>query len=274
MSLETIDTRHLGHERVIAAFLTDDGTLVDPGPASALDALLEGLGDVVPERIALTHIHLDHAGATGVLCRRWPEAEVWVHERGAPHLVDPAKLLKSAGRLYGEEHMERLWGEVAPVPAERVRALAGGEALDGWQVAYAPGHASHHVAYLHEADGTAFTGDAFGVRIPPDGPVLPPTPPPEVDVPSWRGTLERIAGWRPARLALTHFGVWDAIDEQLEAMRAGLDDLPRLAALDHDAFIAAARGRLPAEVRDPYERAMPSEHLWLGLQRARERELL
>src|SRR5213592_1452431 len=122
---------HLGTPRVICCHEPEPGVLVDPGPASSVDGLLAALGDVEPRRLLLTHIHLDHAGATGVLVRRFPEIQVYVHERGAPHLVDPSKLLASAEKLYGDD-MERLWGEVAPVPEENVHALSGGETVEGF----------------------------------------------------------------------------------------------------------------------------------------------
>jgi glyoxylase-like metal-dependent hydrolase (beta-lactamase superfamily II) len=193
--MRTIDVRHLGRERVIAAYLVD-GSLVDCGPASALDGLLAGLGDQRPARLLLTHIHLDHAGAAGKLVERWPDLEVWVHERGAPHLIDPAKLLASAGRLYGDD-MDRLWGEVVPVPARNLRVLSGGERVAGWRVAYTPGHASHHVSYLHERTATIFAGDVAGVRIPPEGHVLAPTPPPDIDLDAWHASLDLLDGWAP-----------------------------------------------------------------------------
>ena len=128
--------------------------------------MLEALGDEQPRAILLTHIHLDHAAATGALVRRWPELEVYVHERGAPHLIDPSKLLASAERLYGDQ-MQRLWGEIVPVPEANVKVLSGGETVLGMRVAYTPGHASHHVCYLHEESGTAFVGDVAACRIPP-----------------------------------------------------------------------------------------------------------
>ena len=137
----------------------------------------------VPRAILLTHIHFDHAGATGALVRRWPDVEVWVHERGAPHVIDPSKLVASATRLYGDD-MARLWGEVVPVPERNVRVLRGGERIGPWQVEYAPGHAQHHVVYLHEPTRTAFCGDVAGVQI-GGGPVLPPTPPPDIDLDAW-----------------------------------------------------------------------------------------
>ena len=190
-----IDVMHMDRDRVICAFEID-GLIVDPGPASCVDTLLDRLGPVEPRALLLTHIHLDHAGATGVLCRRFPELQVYVHERGAPHLIDPSKLLASASRLYGDE-MDALWGEVAPVPAERIQSLAGGETVEGFRVAYTPGHASHHVCYLHEDTGDAYVGDMAGVRIPPYEHTLAPTPPPDIDVEQWLDSLHTVASWNP-----------------------------------------------------------------------------
>ena len=272
--VEPIDVRFKGLERVICCWRVGD-VLVDPGPESALPALLEALGDVRPRALLLTHIHLDHAGATGALVARWPDLEVYVHERGAPHLVDPSKLLASAGRLYGEDNMKPLWGEVLPVPAERVRALSGGEALPlagGVRVAYTPGHASHHVAYLHEDSGSAFVGDTAGVRIPPARLTLAPTPPPDVDVEAWERSLELIAAWRPVSLGLTHFGAVEQADEQLEATRASLRELAELTrGADAATVVAAVRERVEragdADVRAAYAAAVPPEHIQLGLER-------
>ena len=179
--------------------------LVDPGPESSLPTLLEAIGDEQPRAILLTHIHLDHAAATGAMVARWPDLQVYVHERGAPHLIDPSKLLASAERLYGDQ-LEYLWGKILPVPEANVHVLSGGETVLGMRVAYTPGHASHHVAYLHEESGTAFTGDVAACRIPPSNLVVPPTPPPDIDVELWEESLDTIAAWAPERLALTHFG--------------------------------------------------------------------
>ena len=212
---------HLGRPQTIGAWRVGE-VIVDPGPASCLPALLGGLDRSPPRALALTHIHLDHAGAAGSLCARYEHLEVWVHERGAPHLADPSRLLASAGRLYGDQ-MERLWGEVLPVPPERIRVLSGGEQLpEGLRVAYTPGHASHHVAYLHEPSGWAFAGDVAGVRI-ADGPTLAPTPPPDIDLAAWRSSIEIVAGWRPEVLAITHFGAHRDVEGQLERLRAYLD---------------------------------------------------
>ena len=146
-----------------------------PRPGVLAETLLEALGGEQPRALLLTHIHLDHAAATGALVRRWPDLEVYVHERGAPHLIDPSKLLASAERLYGDQ-MERLWGEIVPVPEANVTALSGGETVLGMRVAYTPGHASHHVCYLHEESGTAFVGDVAAVPHPGHRPDRPPHP--------------------------------------------------------------------------------------------------
>jgi glyoxylase-like metal-dependent hydrolase (beta-lactamase superfamily II) len=270
---EPVDLLHLGRPRVICAWLLGE-VIVDPGPASCLPALLDALGERVPRALALTHIHLDHAGAAGSLARRFPGMEVWVHERGARHLADPSRLLASASRLYGAE-MDRLWGEVLPVPAERIRVLSGGETLAGMTVAYTPGHASHHVSYLHEQTGWAFTGDVAGVRI-AGGPTMAPTPPPDIDLKAWRDSLELIEGWHPSALAITHFGAHRDVAAQLEELRRYLGEVEGLAAtLEAGSFAAAARARVAAaasgEIAATYEQAMPPEQSYAGLRRALER---
>jgi glyoxylase-like metal-dependent hydrolase (beta-lactamase superfamily II) len=264
-----IDVRHVGRDRAICCF-QHDGVLVDPGPESSHRTLLEALGDEAPHRILLTHVHLDHAGATGALARRWPDVEVWVHERGAPHLTDPSRLVASAARIYGDD-MERLWGEVVPVAEERLRILRGGERIGPWRVEYTPGHASHHVAYLHEPDGVAFVGDVAGVRI-DGGPVLPPTPPPDIDLEAWLASLDLVAGWRPAALAITHFGLFGDVAGQLHAIRAGLERWGALARdVDGDAYAAAieaeVRAKADAQVAEAYLDAMPPWMLWGGWDR-------
>ena len=275
--MRVIDLEHLGTPKVIAAWEVD-GVLVDPGPESCLDTLLAALDGEAPRAILLTHIHFDHAGATGSLVRRWPELPVYVHERGARHLPDPTRLVTSATQLYGEADFARLWGEVVPVPEANLRVLTGGETvLDGtYRVAYTPGHAWHHVAYLHEASGRAFVGDVAGVRIAPSDFVVAPTPPPDVDVAAWEASLDLLADWDPDALALTHFGGVDDVPGQLAATRAALHELVELAArLDLDAFVAAVRERFRAgagELAATYEQATPLDHLWLGLDRWRSKQ--
>ncbi|HTA06169.1 MAG TPA: MBL fold metallo-hydrolase [Solirubrobacteraceae bacterium] len=266
---ELIDLLHLGRPHVIGAWRVGD-VIVDPGPSSSLAALLALLDERPPRALALTHIHLDHAGAAGTLAQRYPELEVWVHERGARHLADPSRLLDSATRLYGEQ-MERLWGEVLAVPAERLRVLHGGEQLGPFRVAYTPGHASHHVSYLHEPSGRAFTGDVAGVRI-DGGHVLAPTPPPDIDLDAWRSSLETIEAWRPRSLAVTHFGAYEDVPEQLAALRAHLDEVETWAQeLDEEGFAAKVRERVegPTSAGTPgsYAQALPPGQSYHGLKR-------
>jgi glyoxylase-like metal-dependent hydrolase (beta-lactamase superfamily II) len=265
-----IDVMHMDRDRVICAY-EQDGLIVDPGPASAVETLLETLRPTEPRGLLLTHIHLDHAGATGVLCRRFPDLQVYVHENGAPHLVDPSKLLKSAGRLYGDDMWE-LWGEVAPVPEDRIHALRGGESIDGFRVAYTPGHASHHVCYLHEDSGDAYVGDVAGVRIPPYELTVAPTPPPDIDVEAWLDSLHTVASWNPQSLCLTHFGRVTDVAEHLHRMRSTLVDSADSARLDgEEGFIARLEARM-SDATDPatveaFEQAAPPDQLYMGLER-------
>jgi glyoxylase-like metal-dependent hydrolase (beta-lactamase superfamily II) len=263
-----IDVMHLGRDRVIGAYEVGEGIVVDPGPASTSQTLLE---HVEPRVLLLTHIHLDHAGATGVLVRRNPDLKVYVHERGAPHLIDPSKLVKSAGQLYGD-NMERLWGEVAPVPEENITVLTGGETVEGgFKVEYAPGHASHHVVYLHEDSGDAFAGDVAGVRVPPYDFTLAPTPPPDIDIEKWNASLDLLEEWGPRRVCLTHFGEVEAVGEQVESVRRWLSDWgPKARDLDKDEWCAAVKARMHEpgdEIGARLEQAAPPDQLWLGLDR-------
>jgi glyoxylase-like metal-dependent hydrolase (beta-lactamase superfamily II) len=214
--LSWVDLQFLGRDNVIASVIVESTggvAIIDPGPTSCLAWLELGLqarGIRWPDvrHILLTHIHLDHAGASGTIIRDHPHIAVMVHERGAKHLVDPTKLLDSATRVYGDQ-MERLWGEFAPVPADRLVVLAGGERVPAggrvFDVAYTPGHASHHVSYFDASSGVAFVGDTAGVSV-NGGYVLPPTPPPDIDLELWSQSVDRILGWSPSTLFLTHFG--------------------------------------------------------------------
>jgi glyoxylase-like metal-dependent hydrolase (beta-lactamase superfamily II) len=235
-----IDLHHGGRPESVLACLVQTsrgGYLVDPGPASCLEALRAGLathGTAIEDLagLLLTHIHLDHAGASGTLARLNPKVTVHVHRAGAAHLIDPSKLLASATRLYGDQ-MDRLWGEVAPVPQERVVILDGGERLDlggrGFDVLYTPGHASHHVSYVDTASGTAFVGDTAVLRTSRLPCVLPVTPPPDFDLELWLASLDRIAARQPTELVITHFGGWRDVPEHLEALREGLQQWARFA---------------------------------------------
>jgi glyoxylase-like metal-dependent hydrolase (beta-lactamase superfamily II) len=263
-----IDVMHLGNDRVIGAY-DIDGVIVDPGPASTVETLLS---KAAPRALLLTHIHLDHAGATGVLVRRNPELKVYVHERGAPHLIDPSKLVKSASQLYGDD-MERLWGEIVPVPEENITVLQGGERVEGeFLVEYAPGHASHHVAYLHEPSGDAFVGDVGGVRVPPSDFAIAPTPPPDIDIDKWRASIDMVEAWRPERLGLTHFGYVDDVRGHLAKVRSWLDDwAPRARDLSTEEFVAEVdalvRSEIGDEAADRFTQAAPLDHSYMGLER-------
>lgn len=262
-----IDLMHLGRDRVIGSY-DFGGVVIDPGPSSCVEALL---ASTRPRVLLLTHIHLDHAGATGTLVSRFPDIEVYVHERGVAHLVDPEKLLRSAARLYGDD-MERLWGEVLPVPERNIHALTGGELVEGFRVAYTPGHASHHVTYLHEESRDAYVGDVGGVRIPPADFTIAPTPPPDIDIELWRESLEKLAAWSPERICPTHFGPVDDVSRQLARVERSLLALSSWAReLDEESFVEGVTGLVVkdagADVAERVMQAAPPEQLFLGLDR-------
>ena len=271
-SSDPIDLLHGGTARTIGSYLLDTSeglALFDCGPASCIAALKAGLaerghelGDV--RHLLLSHIHLDHAGAAGTLVREHPGLRVWVSEIGAPHLLDPSRLERSARRLYGDA-FDGLWGELAPVPEENVHVAA--ERAAGLEVFAAPGHASHHVCYF---DGsTLYAGDAAGVRIQPSRTVLPPTPPPDVDVEAWYRTLEALERRAPERLALTHFGLADDVGRHLTELRERLDTWATRVeeGASEEEFIAGGKGDLPPEEADAYDRAMPFWQSYAGLKR-------
>ena len=259
---------HMGRERVICAFEVD-GFIVDPGPTTAVETMLAGYGPEPPRGLLLTHIHLDHAGATGVLVRRFPDLPVYVHERGARHLVNPSRLLASAQRVYGDE-METLWGEFAAVPERNIRALAGGEGFNGFRVEYTPGHAVHHVIYLHEDSGDAYVGDVGGIRIPPHAHTYAPTPPPDIDIPVWLDSIERVRALDPAALCLTHFGRFEDVDEQLANVSAYRDRRKEPVA-DQAKFEQEVMGEtieaVGADDAATYFQAAPPDQIWWGLSR-------
>jgi glyoxylase-like metal-dependent hydrolase (beta-lactamase superfamily II) len=287
-----LDTNWLGHPRSIAAVLLESNThraVLDPGPASALPSLRahlaeRGIAVADLDVILLTHIHLDHAGATGLLVRENPKLQVYVHKFGMLHMVDPSKLLASADRLWPGQ-LGFLFGETLPVPMGNLRVLKGGETLSfggrEMQVLYTPGHASHHVSYFDSSDGTAFVGDTTGFYLEGLPYPVPVAPPPDIDLEIWNNSLDAIDASRPSRLLLTHFGYaenpaplireyreslrrWSALAAELQRTqpdeRAGLD-----------AFIAATK----TEIEKRFAPA-DAEHClfnvglnlsWLGLTR-------
>jgi len=297
--LDYIDLNFLGVPEVIATAVLHGSAgvaLIDPGPSTTVEGLKQSLrrkgislDDV--RQILLTHIHLDHAGATGSLVRENPKIDVFVHERGAPHMIEPSKLLASAGRLYGAD-MNRLWGDFLPVPADRVRILKGEERITAGgrelEVAYTPGHASHHVAYFDPSSRVAFVGDTAGIRRPDRDYIMPPTPPPDIDLDAWRVSEDRILSWDPDTLFLTHFGPFHGarihfqeMTERLEAWSrivrrlladASLDDEQRVQAFMNEALLDLKRkvGELEAE---RYSRAGRLDYSWQGLSRYWKKKL-
>jgi glyoxylase-like metal-dependent hydrolase (beta-lactamase superfamily II) len=275
VAAQLIDLEHLGRKRVIGSYLLagDEPALVDCAPASCLEQLRaglseHGLGVGELRHLVLTHIHLDHAGAAGSLVAENPGLLVHVSEVGAPHLVDPSRLERSARRLYGDA-FDRLWGPLLPVPAENVRVL-GNRVLD-LEAFPTPGHASHHVSFL-AADGSCFTGDAAGVRIPPGRYVAPVAPPPDIDVEAWERTLAAIEERRPERLLLAHFGVADDPAFHVAELRTALRTwAERAREGSEEEFVRAAEADVRAAAdratADLFEQAGPFWQSYAGLRR-------
>jgi glyoxylase-like metal-dependent hydrolase (beta-lactamase superfamily II) len=291
--MDFVDLTFLGHPGIIATAVLQSPSgvaLVDPGPSTTRETLEKALAtkgiriaDVT--QLLLTHIHLDHAGVTGSLVRENPKIEVLVHERGAPHMIDPSRLLSSASRLYGD-HMPRLWGEFAAVPAERVKILRGGERIIAagreLLVEYTPGHASHHVSYFDPASRVAFVGDVAGIRRAGGSYVMPPTPPPDVDLEAWRASADRIMAWDPDTLFLTHFGafhgarlhfqqLFDRLGEWSRTVRrlladGTIDDDERSRRFVEEG-VSDLRRTLGEQEADKYGRAGRLDYSWQGLAR-------
>ena len=290
--LTYLDLEFQGRPRVIATAVARSPqgvALIDPGPSSCLDTLCDtlahqelGIGDI--RAVLLTHIHLDHAGVAGTLVRDNPDIEVFVHEVGAPHMMEPSKLLASAARLYGDD-MDRLWGEFLPVPEENIRQLSGGEHIDvadrRFEVEYLPGHASHHVGFYDRSSQVAFVGDTAGVRTGTSLFVMPPTPPPDIDIDAWLESIEVIRQWHPSTLFTTHFGPHEDAAAHLDAFvehLAGMSEIARrvleadtgddeqLATFTNEARVYLQQ-RLPPDEVDLYDFAAPLQLGWLGLRR-------
>ena len=268
---ECIDLEHLGLEGAIACYLLDapEPTIVDPGPTTTLDRLVDaldarGVGPTDLRHVLLTHIHLDHAGATGHLLERFPEARVHVHEDGASHMVDPQRLVASTRRTFGELH-DRLWGEVRAVPQDRVVTWSegGGGPWPGLRPVHTPGHIAHHLAYLDERDGTLYSGDSMGIAL-AGGPQHTPTPAPAVNLPDWRRTLDEIGRIGPERFGATHFGFHDDMEPRRRQLRERLDALEARVRAAFAAGIEeqeADAARFEAEVREELAPFMGEERV-------------
>jgi glyoxylase-like metal-dependent hydrolase (beta-lactamase superfamily II) len=291
--LDYVDLNFLGRPEIIATAILHGApgvALIDPGPATTIPQLTSALTrkgirfeDV--QQILVTHIHLDHSGSVGSILEKYPHIDVVVHGRGAPHLADPAKLLASAGRLYAQD-MDRLWGDVKPVPLANLRTVEGGETLTvvgrEVKVEYTPGHASHHVSYLDTASRVAFVGDTAGIRRSSGSYVMPPTPPPDIDLEAWRVSERKILAWDPDTLFLTHFGphhgarphfqamfenieIWSRIVRRLLA-DASLPDEDRQKRFVEEAFLDLKQ-RVGDSAALDYTKAGGLNYSWQGLAR-------
>jgi glyoxylase-like metal-dependent hydrolase (beta-lactamase superfamily II) len=291
--IDYIDVEFLGFPSIIATAVLHGAAgvaLIDPGPSTSLPNLRRALARKGIEvrdvrQVLLTHIHLDHGGGTGSLLKDNPDIEVYVHDRGAPHLVDPGKLVASAGRLYGQD-MDRLWGEILPVPANAIRVLQGGERVVAagrlLDVAHTPGHASHHVSFFEPSAGIAFVGDTAGVRRGSGAYVMPASPPPDIDLELWRESEARILAWDPDTLFLTHFGPFHGARPHFQQLMERVAEWSRLVRrliaddrLTEDArqdqFVEEATRELRRVVgvleADLYGRAGSLHYSWQGLAR-------
>ena len=276
MTLAPIDLLHRGVKRNVGCYLleTADGpALFDCGPTTCLPALKAGLAERGLElgeirHLLLSHIHFDHAGAAGAIVREHPAVEVHVSAVGAPHLVDPSRLEASARRLYGDA-FDGLWGELVAVPSDNIRIA--GDNVVGLECFPSTGHASHHVSMLHE-DGTLYAGDAAGVRVAPARFVAAPTPPPDIDLEAWEETITAIEKRAPARLALTHFGVFEDVSAHLARLRTTLHSWSDRVGhgMDEATFVAAAYADCLASDPDEvnaYELPAPYDQCFQGLER-------
>jgi glyoxylase-like metal-dependent hydrolase (beta-lactamase superfamily II) len=294
--IRAIDTVMCGRERVTSAYLVEaaEPALVETGPSTSRDAVIEGLRDlgVGPTDLAhivVTHIHLDHAGGAGVLAPRFPRATVWVHERGAPHLAEPSKLLASAARVYGsEDRVRELFGPVEPLPADRMRSLSDGDRVPlgdrHIEAIYTPGHASHHVALADSRTGGVFVGDALGVFLPDVRILRPAMPPPEFDLEQAVASVERIAARQPPLILFSHFGPakevphlcqlaihrmrkWTAAVEEALGQTEELTEIVRILRARTLSEVSPAGGEQHEALEDRYELASSYEMNAMGIAR-------
>jgi glyoxylase-like metal-dependent hydrolase (beta-lactamase superfamily II) len=270
MSFEIIDTRFQGIERSIACFRHGD-VLIDPGPESSLDHVIDALGDRVPSTLLLTHVHLDHAGGAGRLVERYPDLQVYIHEDGLPHMVDPSRLIASATRIYGDD-MAR-WGEVVPIPESNIHPLKDGDVVEGFKALHTPGHSGHHMAFLHLETELALVGDLVGQTIHGFDLRVVSTPPPEIDIELWMASLDKLAEHDPvpSTLGLTHFG---RVPDVLDTIAETKHELARLAELardgDEEAFMLdfeTKLERVPPDIAESIVNALPVDFNYAGLDR-------
>jgi glyoxylase-like metal-dependent hydrolase (beta-lactamase superfamily II) len=222
-----------GEPEIVGSYLMAGGNelaIIDPGPGSMLEHLLAAIREAGfdPEdvtHILATHVHLDHAGACGSLVQRMPRAQVYVHSKGAPHLLDTSKVVASAARIFGER-MQELWGDIEPTPQERLHILEGGDVLNvagrRLEVHYTPGHAVHHVIFFDVHSGELFAGDVAGVRLQGIDYIRPPTPPPDLDLEDWSASMNLVKSLRPDVLYIGHFGAQRNIAQHFERLREKL----------------------------------------------------
>lgn len=294
-----VDVQFRGRSRLIACGVLETSrglTLIDPGPSSTLHTLEEALtshgGLAAVQNVILTHIHLDHAGCTGRLAAVLPKLNIHVHPIGVRHLVNPERLIQSARRIYGER-MDPLWGEILPIPEHQIHAAEDGAVVDvggrKLRPCYTPGHASHHIAWLEDDEGMAFTGDAAGMRIEGSDYIIPVAPPPDIDVVQWEGSLTRLEEEAPQKLFLTHFGVVHEVKEHFAEMRRRLNawasavqrSLKNTAesnAVRAAAFHTSEMIRMYSSVEEPYQEpyrymGQPRES-WYGLARYWRKKLV
>jgi glyoxylase-like metal-dependent hydrolase (beta-lactamase superfamily II) len=231
--ITAVDTGMAGQRELNAVYVIagDEPCLIESGPAAdgpTIEAALEalGIGPADLAHVIVTHIHVDHAGGAGALLETYPRATVWVHERGARHLVDPTRLVASTARTYGEDRMRRLYGDVRPIDPDRIRPVSDGDRIVMGErtlhVVHTPGHASHHVALFEEATGAAWTGEAIGTYLPWARAFRPALPPPEVDVEQALASIARIAALRPSYLLTSHFGATPDVEPALATAADGI----------------------------------------------------
>lgn len=270
MSFEVIDTRFMGIEQSVACHRYEE-VLIDPGPAASIHHVIDALGDVVPTTCLLTHIHLDHAGGTGALIEHFPEMQVYIHEVGLPHMVDPSRLLASAARVYGDELSK--FGETLPVPAENIHAIAEGDVVEGFEALDTPGHSNHHMAFFHLQTEMAIVGDLVGQTVHPFDVLLMSSPPPEIDIEAWIASIDKLATHDPApsTLGLAHFGRVPDVIDQLDAAK---QELRRIAELGRDGteeefmqYQQAKLARVPADIAEAIATALPLDMNYAGLVR-------